>query len=102
LNKDCLHITSTTHQQKELLVQGCVALIRIAAQYRNQANTYNSYTFGTKSAPATLSERRWEHATFLWGNHGGKFLLSFFERRVNFYYLAIYLFGGLKLKSVKF
>jgi len=40
LNKDCLHTTRTTHQQNELLVQRCVALIRIAALFKNQAHTF--------------------------------------------------------------
>jgi len=40
LNKDFLHTTRSTHQHNELLVQRCVALIRIAALYKKQVNTY--------------------------------------------------------------
>jgi len=42
LNKDCLDTTQTTHQQNELHVQRLfsVALIRIAALFKNQAHTH--------------------------------------------------------------
>jgi len=48
LNKDCLHTTRTTHQQNDLLVRRCVALIRIAALYKNQVHTY-IHTYITRS-----------------------------------------------------
>jgi len=35
-----LHTTRTTYQQNELLFQSCVALIRIAALYKNQVHAY--------------------------------------------------------------
>jgi len=38
LSKESLHTTRTTHQQNELLVKRCVALIRIAALYENQVH----------------------------------------------------------------
>jgi len=50
LNKDCLHTTQTTHQQNELLVKRCVALIRIAALYKNQVRTYIHTYIHTKCA----------------------------------------------------
>jgi len=39
LKKDCLHITRTTHQQNELLVQRCMAYLCIAALYKNHMHT---------------------------------------------------------------